>query len=266
MNHIEPYCLFELAANPIDRNRWGFGWGLEGGWSNFLRESLWPAYEFGFRRFVLHRPFGESDRGDHMDFDARLTSRKPATRATRSTTDVVRAFLERVHKEMPDARLTLYMGSINDDSFKGISTTDFLARMAESLTPWMDFQNVDLIMDNAASPNNYPVDSEWWAASELLRRLVERRGGTYWIEAVPWARPARSKIRTTTPCAWNGSTGSTTGQLPPFYRTGKLMRMVERARHRRQRLRQQHHQVARGLLEEGAPLMRVVGGGAERGL
>lgn len=179
------YCSFMLGSNKPDRNRWGFGWGLEDGWMSLFEKSLRPAYEFGFRRFLLHRPFGESDRHDHMDFDAKIDIQEAGHDLPQYDAAEITRFMRRVSKEMADARITVYMGSIHDDSFKDITVDEFLDRMQASLCPWGDF-DIDLAVDNTSSPVHYPPDSEWWAASELLRHLIERRGGTYWLEAVPW--------------------------------------------------------------------------------
>ncbi|MBB76578.1 MAG: hypothetical protein CMJ75_18895 [Planctomycetaceae bacterium] len=189
-DRIFAHCFFGMGSNRrTDTNPWGFGWNLNHSWERFLDGPLAEAYGFGFRKFILHRPYGESDVGDAMDFDSAVDIREATGENAPDAVnaDSVRAFLDAFKKRFPDASITVYYGSLKDDSFEDLEPADFLRRMAESLEPWLEYDFVDFALDNGSSPNNYPVGGKYWAASEVLRKLIEDRGGRYWIEAIPGA-------------------------------------------------------------------------------
>jgi len=190
-----PWVGFELgSALRTEKNPSSFTNYImqSGDWDGFFDNYLKIAYDYGFRVFMLHRPVGEND-GGVMDFDARvdLLESGHETKHLVSSKEL-NAFLKRVRKELTGAIICPYFGSMKDsdleDRLAEGNLLGWLDRMRRSMIPWLNYDNVYPIFDNASlyeTEGTLEVDDPNWQMVSLIESMLKESGRSCLIEALP---------------------------------------------------------------------------------
>jgi len=190
--------------NPNDlAARIGSGWGLSsqdrtpfglhplllerGGYLEWTKKEIAPAYERGYRRFIRHRPLGEGVKRDRdMDMDSVFHLRESEHAHVEED---YRVATQWCLDNMPDAVFIDYFGTDEPDLRGLYADGEFQAhweRMFGSFEPAIGFPNVDIAMDAAT---RWPIaDSElaiYAALAHALRSYKEQQGRRVFIEALP---------------------------------------------------------------------------------
>lgn len=151
----------------------------------WLEREVQRLYEIGFRVVLLHRPFGEPDPGDLMDYDALLQLRD-----TPQAGPIVRGMgkvFDRMLQRHDDLHLVVYVGSMNADSIGPVfdeSPDQWLARAALAIWPVLESTSprLHLAIDHSSA---FELDSPEYLWIQLADRMLAQRGASLWIEAFP---------------------------------------------------------------------------------
>jgi len=196
------WCAWGMVAN----SRLGWDVADKGYLKGFLPNHLRPVLDRGWRRFKLHRPYGDDSAktGEPMNEDSRVENHEPAS------LDLDRMFWT-LDATDPDAIGLCYMGSGWDPDMGRLLSRGkwgtWLDRKRRSILGIIDCPNCDIGYDHSATFNpdyerskggqypGFPPES-WrlnWQWVELVSQAKRMQGRKVWIESVPQAsNPAQN--------------------------------------------------------------------------
>jgi len=157
---ISWFLIGGSSTNAADR---GVGWNIKSqGWTGFVSQHVQPQIAWGVKRILLHNPFGAIP-GEFYQADQAIEAREAG--ANWLLDGFVEAWAPVVAQGI---EVIAYMGTpMNDDSFTGLSTPNWWARVWDSLDlPMRAGMNFGFDQSLAAGPGDLD-----WAAIEQLRVL-----------------------------------------------------------------------------------------------
>ncbi|MEM9082308.1 MAG: hypothetical protein AAGB34_01845, partial [Planctomycetota bacterium] len=167
-------------------NPYSLGHGVEhkGGYHRFYTTKLVPNIRDGYRRFVLHRPYGETQSGP-MNLDQRVEL-IDSDRFRHVVSDF-RSMIELAQIQHPEVVFDIYLGTIEDQLEARLTGNDFFAwmnRLTLSVGDAMELTNCNLMLDASTGVlyENQP-EYQYWA--RMLRSWKERQGRKIFVEALP---------------------------------------------------------------------------------
>ncbi|MEQ8850476.1 MAG: hypothetical protein RIB32_01690 [Phycisphaerales bacterium] len=164
-----------------------------GGWPRFMSTEIWDDYQDGYRRFLLHLPFGSEWGNGAMDLDQPLDSIEAGeAHVLHDFTDALEWALD----YMPDAEFIAYVGRSETDLHETLTNDNRLHDHWQRLSGagWnmvlLDYPNVSVAFDAGTDYRN-GVDNAWAPGDVYFQfiKLIEayklRQRRHVYIEAIP---------------------------------------------------------------------------------
>lgn len=173
-------------GNPLNQS---FGVHEPGGFDRWLERWIRPLHERGFRRVIVHNPFG-NEPGGAMDLDQAFDQIEAGRAWQVAEFD---AMLAAAGERLPGLELIVYVGTREQDLSAALGEgryRDHLVRAASMLllTRVLDHEHVTLAFDAAS---NYEDDSPERRLVEMARAYKRRQGRDVYVEPIPsraWQR------------------------------------------------------------------------------
>lgn len=184
-----------MAAWTMGGNR-GFPFQLRksllkpGGYVTFFEGIIRPWYAAGWRRFLIHRPFGEATTDALMDMDSAVALE---TSEYSHVLDDFNEAMDRAAVTMPEAVFVAYLGT-HGQTLEALYTSGKHAahwgRMLASVESLLDRRNVAIAFDNMVAErftDSHPASH----FVQMVKAYKSRQGMPTIVEALP-RMPANS--------------------------------------------------------------------------
>lgn len=169
-----------------------FGLKNPGGWQKHMQTKIYEDYESGFRRFLLHLPFGSEYGNGGMDLDQPVDNLEAGLGHIANDFYAALAWAEIY---MPDAEFIVYLGTAEFDLKAALELDkryyDHWFRMSGG--NWnmvlLDFANTSIVFDYST---RYTSGTRPWDAGDpyfqfvkLMESYKRRQSRLVYLEAVP---------------------------------------------------------------------------------
>lgn len=185
-------CNDDLPPTPDNPMCFAYHLNEPGRWIEHMQTNIYKDYEDGYRRFLLHLPFGSEYDNGGMDLD------QPVDDIEVGLGYVMRNFYEALawaEIYMPDAEFIVYLGGKEDDLTNAMGNDrrfyDHWNRMTGA--NWnmvlLDFPSTSVVFDASTrylngSPNWGPGDP-YFQFIKLFQSYKNRQGRLVYVEALP---------------------------------------------------------------------------------
>jgi len=185
-------CDGDTATNPNNPMCLSYGLQEPGGWPHHMQTKIYKDYLDGYRRFLLHLPFGSEPGNGAMDLD------QPVDNMEAGLGYIAIDFYEALawaEIYMPDAEFIIYLGTAEADLNAALTNDnryyDHWYRMSGG--SWnmvlLAYPNTSIVFDYGT---NYTSGSTDWGVGDpyfhflkLMECYKVRQGRRVYIEAVP---------------------------------------------------------------------------------